>query len=254
VDRWVELTGCDNARDLGGLRLAGGGRTRSGVLIRADSVQHLAGDDVRILTEEVGLRTVVDLRAGVEVAREGRGPLRDADVAYHNLSFVPGEFVMPEDPRFPIIVQDFRSVDQVQHYLDMLRLAGERVAGALRVLARPKATPALFHCAAGKDRTGVLAALLLEIAGVEPNEIVADYELTNARLARVDARLAALPSYRASLEGTADDVGRTRCRPEVMAAFLEQVGRTWGGAAAWAGSAGLSDDELLAVRALLAGP
>jgi protein-tyrosine phosphatase len=249
----VKLTGCDNARDLGGLRLAGGGRTRSGVLIRSDTVQSLCADDVRVLVDEIGLRTVVDLRAEPEAVREGRGPLADTAVDYHNLSFIPGEFVMPDDPRFPLIMQDLQSVEQVEHYLNMVRLAGTAVARALRVLARPGATPALFHCAAGKDRTGVLSALLLEIAGAEPAEIVADYELTNARLALVDARLARLPSYRAALhDGSAEAVGRTRCRPEVMVTFLDTVERIWGGAAAWARSAGVSVGELAALRALLA--
>jgi len=252
MDRWVKLAGCENARDLGGLRLAGGGLTRSGVLVRSDTLQWLTAEDARVLAGDVGLRTVIDLRAELEAAREGTGPLPDL-IDYHNVSFVPGEWVMPDDPRFPLIVQDFRSIDQVEHYLNIPRLAGERVARVLRLLARPGATPALFHCAAGKDRTGVLAAILLEIAGVEPGEIVADYELTNLRLAAVDARLAKAPSYRSSLEGVPEDVDRTRCRPEVMAGFLAGLAREWGGAAGWARAAGVGEDELAALRGLLAG-
>ncbi len=128
---------------------------------------------------------------------------------------------MPDDPRYPAIVKDRDSADRIEHYLDYLRLAGDSVARALHLLAQPAAGPALFHCAAGKDRTGMLAALLLSLVGVHPEAIIADYVQTNERIDRVNARLADRPSYNHSV--TSLTSGQLACRPEVMRGFLAGV-------------------------------
>ena len=74
-ERWVDLDGAANVRDLGGLEVAGGGRTAPGVLLRSDNLQGLTGDDVGHLVGDRGVRVVIDLRTGVEVELEGPGPL-----------------------------------------------------------------------------------------------------------------------------------------------------------------------------------
>ncbi|WP_018504678.1 tyrosine-protein phosphatase [Parafrankia discariae] len=251
MHRWFDLAGTDNTRDLGGLPTSDGRLTRSGVLLRSDTLQELTAADVARLREVFGLRAVLDLRAPVEAAREGRGPLEYEDVAYHNLSFLPGEWIMPDDPRFPAIVKDLDSVDRVEHYLDYLRLAGNAVAGSVRLLAQPATGPALFHCAAGKDRTGVLSALLLGIVGVVDEAIIEDYALTNERIARVDARLARRPSYNRPEDPLTID--KMSCRPEVMRGFLGGVAEIWGGPAAWARAAGVPEEDLRSLRSLLVG-
>lgn len=251
MDRWLNLSGCDNVRDLGGLPTTDGARTRHGVLLRADSVQGLTPTDVILLRDTFGLRAVVDLRAREEALREGRGPLADEPVAYHHLSFLPGEWLMPDDPRYPAIVRDLGTAERVEHYLDYLRLAEDAVATAVRVLATPATGPALFHCAAGKDRTGVLAALVLDIVGVERAAILDDYVQTNERIARVNARLADRPSYRRQVNP--DDASQLSCRPEVMAGLLAGVDDAWGSPAGWARHAGLADTELQDLRSRLVG-
>ncbi|OHV55422.1 tyrosine-protein phosphatase [Frankia sp. B2] len=251
MERWFNMSGCDNARDLGGLPTLDGATTRWGVFLRTDSVQALTDGDVLTLRETFGLRMVIDLRAKEEAEREGRGPLAYEPVTYHNLSFLPGEWVMPDDPRYPAIVKDRDSADRIEHYLDYLRLAGDSVARALRLLAQPTAGPALFHCAAGKDRTGVLAALLLSLVGVHPEAIVADYVQTNERIDRVNARLADRPSYNHSV--TLLTSGHLACRPEVMRGFLAGVDAGWGGPAAWARHAGLTETDLRSLRTALVG-
>ncbi|AEH10844.1 MULTISPECIES: tyrosine-protein phosphatase [Protofrankia] len=249
MDRWFNLVGADNVRDLGGLPTRDGASTRPGQLLRGDTVQELTKDDVVTLRNNYGLRTVIDLRAEAEIAREGRGPLAAEAVAYHNLSFLPGEFVMADDPRYPLIVADRASQDRVEHYLDYLRGAPDAVAGALRLLADPGRLPALFHCAAGKDRTGVLAAVVLDIAGVERDAVIADYVASNERIDRVDRRLARRPTYdRARSSARTDGMS---CRPEVISRFLTALDDTWGGAAGWARHAGVPDDALRSLRANL---
>jgi hypothetical protein len=251
VHRWFDLAGCDNVRDLGGLPTLDGGLTRPGVFLRGDTPQELTAADVVRLRDEFGLRTVLDLRADAEAAREGRGALEKEPVDYHQLSFLPGEWVMPDDPRYPAIIRDRRSEDRIEHYLDYLRLAGGAVAEALRMLATPGRGPTLFHCAAGKDRTGVLAALALGIVGVEHEAIVADYVATNDRIDRVDARLTRLPSYNSGPDKLTAD--KLRVRAEVMVGFLAGVERTWDGPAAWARHAGVPEADLRTLRTRLVG-
>jgi protein-tyrosine phosphatase len=249
VDRWLDLTGNDNARDLGGLPVAGDGTTRLGVMIRSDTLQELTPTDVRQLVDGYGLRTVIDLRTPLEAEREGRGLLADQPVEYHNLPFVPDAYVVVDHPGHDLIVADRTEQERASHYLGYLDVAPKQVADALKVLAAPGGTPAIFHCAAGKDRTGVLAALLLEIAGVDREAVIDDYAQTNERLAGVEARLSRLPTYGAGLK--ARDLADIQCDPDTMRDVLGRLDETYGGAAGWATEHGVTDDEIAALRALL---
>lgn len=248
VDRWLPLQGADNARDLGDLPLRDGGTTRSRRLLRTDTVQELTEADVALLAGyPVGL--VVDLRTPVEAQREGGGPWGEHPVDYLNLPFVPDSVIVPDDPRHEVVVADRLQTDRVEHYLDYLRLAAPRVIAALEAVAQPRDDAVLFHCAAGKDRTGVLAALILEAAGVERDAVLDDYALTNERLHLIGARLARLPTY-------SGYVGRLR--PEDMAAdrttmkgFLERLDQEYDGAVGWLRSAGGSDELVAHLRARL---
>jgi protein-tyrosine phosphatase len=234
--RWLPLTGASNARDLGGLPLKSGGVTRHGVLLRSDTLQELTDADVAWL-QAAGLHTVIDLRAPAEAAREGRGPLADTEVAYASLPFIPDEAIIPDDPRHEVIVADRRERDRVEHYLDYLRLAAPRVVAALDLLASPGAAPALFHCAAGKDRTGVLAAIVLEMNGVERDAIIADFALTNERLHAVAQRLLRLPTYERGMRRISWQA--LQADPQTMRDFLLRIDDDLGGPSAWAVAHGL---------------
>ncbi|OAA24708.1 protein tyrosine/serine phosphatase [Frankia sp. EI5c] len=251
MHRWFDLAGTDNTRDLGGIPTADGRLTRHGVCLRSDTLQELTATDVLRLRQTYGLRTVLDLRAEEEIAAEGRGPLEHESITYHNLSFLPGRWIMPDDPRHAAIVQDIDSAARVERYLDYLRHAGDAAARAVRLLAEPASGPVLFHCAAGKDRTGVLSALVLGIVGVDRDAIVHDYVLTNERIAQVDARLARRPSY--NRPDNPLTVDKLVCRPEVMQGFLDSVQQIWGGPVGWALGAGLTEDDLNSLRARLVG-
>lgn len=259
VDRcWVELEGTVNTRDLGGLPLVGGGSTRAGVLLRSDSVQQLTAADVAALAG-LGLRTVLDLRTPVEAQREGRGRLANEPVAYHNLPFVADSVIIPPDEpaeaaapsTSAVVVGERRLDDRVGHYLMYLEQAGDQVAAALRLLADPAARPVLFHCAAGKDRTGVLAALAEEVAGVERDAVVADFTATNDVLPALRARLESMRTYADGVRALSD--AQLGMDPAVMVGLLSEVDRRYGGARAWARSAGVTDDELDALAAALRG-
>jgi protein-tyrosine phosphatase len=256
--RWIDLDGAVNVRDLGGLPAEDGGTTVSGRVLRADNLQDLSAADVDRLVTGLGLTTVVDLRSTAELTSEGPAPLDSvASVAHRHHP------VLPELGSATDVVADvlLTRADQDQsrypadpacgHYLGYLEDRPDQVIAALRSIARSPGA-ALVHCAAGKDRTGVVSALVLRVAGVRPEAIVADYAATGERAEALFARLRRSPTY-------ADDLrGKTalshRPRPETMAAFLEQLAARYGGAAGWLAEHGFTDEDLRLLRARLRQP
>ena len=241
------LEGCDNVRDLGGLPTVDGGQTRHGMLLRSATLQQATAADVLWLRDTFGLRQILDLRATEEAAREGRGLLELESITYHNLSFLATKWVFPEDPSYLALVRDRSSDDRVAHYLDYLRLAGPAVARAVQLICDADSGPTLFHCAAGKDRTGVLAALVLLIVGVDRDTIIADYLATNEYIHAIQERLSQLPSYEAGIR-TRTESDQLRVRPEVMAGFLDGIDEIWGGADGWARESGIPEASLAGLR------
>lgn len=173
----IALSAPANLRDLGGIPVAGG-VVRPGFAVRADDLSTIAPADAATLAGE-GLTAVIDLRSRVEVALTGRGPLADHAVAYHHLPLIadvraatagggpiPGHEAMGE------------------MYMAMVHDAAPQLVTALNVIAHTPGTTA-FHCAAGRDRTGVLAAVLLLVLGADDDAIVADYARTGDNMAAV---------------------------------------------------------------------
>ena len=245
--RWLALDGAVNARDLGGLPLAGGGETRVGVLVRADNLQGLSARDVALLLDGVGVRLVVDLRTGVEVELEGPGPLAGRiEIRHRSLHPEEGERtdvgVMPwRQGRFG----DAEESPAVRAYLGYLRDRPDSIVSALRDVAESDGA-AIVHCAAGKDRTGMVCALALEAVGVEREAVVADYVATGERIGPVLARLRSSPTYAHDLEGRPDEVHIPRA--ETMERVLELVDERFGGAVAWLSEHGFADDDLAGLR------
>ena len=155
--------GTANFRDLGGLPTEDGGCIRPGLLFRSDTLRELTAADVDVLVRRLGLQLVVDLRAPGEVAGEGRGLLEAEPVRHVNLA------LHSRDQR-PI--PDLTADTLVQHYLGYLAVSTAAAAEAFRLLAGD-GLPAVVHCAAGKDRAGVMAGLVLRAVGV-PADVVAE--------------------------------------------------------------------------------
>jgi hypothetical protein len=175
--------GCRNVRDLGGYPLPGGGLTRAGAIVRADSVRQLSDAGWQALVD-YGVRTVVDLRLPSEL--DGDPPDR-----------LPVEFVhaplveeLDEQGTAEIdAIADAHGDDVVSAtrdvYLEMLERNHAGVAGAFTAIAAARLGGVLVHCHAGKDRTGIVAALLLDLAGVDRALIGGDYAQSGVSLAEV---------------------------------------------------------------------
>ncbi len=247
VDRVVELESVHNFRDLGGYPTADGRRTRWGRIFRADGLQRLTETDVDIL-RPLGLRTVIDLRTVRELDERGSFPIDLHPVEFHHLPVIDVTWDRSErDADESLDPVDFLTTQ----YRALLAEGETRLADAFRLLAAPGALPAVFHCAAGKDRTGLLAALLLASLGV-PDELVAeDYGLSRAAMERTLAwagrqgpELLALWEQVPSIHLAAE--------PEAMLHVLAELRQRHGSVRAYVGSIGVDeavlarlDDELL---------
>lgn len=246
-DRWIELDGAVNVRDLGGLPIDGGGTTAPGVLLRSDNLQGLSDKDVQCLVGDLGVRTVIDLRTPAEVSAEGPGPLVHAGLRHVNLDLIPGWDPQRSDVG-RIVPHERREAGDMSHfYLGYLDDAPDQVVQALRELADADGAT-VVHCAAGKDRTGVVVALALVVAGVPREEVVADYALTAERIEAVRDRLVASPTYAEDMKRRPlDDM-----RPHALSMrhFLDRLDDR-GGIAAWLDSNGFSGAEQAALRTRL---
>lgn len=238
--RFVPLSGCSNFRDLGGLPTTNGSITTWGRVFRSDTLQELTDDDVKKVLDDIGLGTIIDLRTSREIKNEGRGPLEGEAVAYVHLPFIADLEVQDEVP-------ETEERDVLADYRHMLDTAGHIIAEAVHAVATSSA-PVVFHCAAGKDRTGILAALLESLVGVPRDVVVGDYELTNQVIKDICERLARFDTY---TNVKVNPWQSFRCRPEVMEGFLDLLHERHGGPEGWATAMGLDGGDLTSLRNLL---
>ena len=180
--RLIGLEAVHNFRDLGGYPTAGGRTTKWRTLFRSDGLYRLRGADDMSRVMQLGLKSVIDLRTEREQREQGIFPTDDIEVTFHHLSIADVTWSDTETPEFDDEVEFL-----VWGYRDMLKIGSSRFADAMHVLAQTDSLPAVFHCAAGKDRTGVLAALLLSSLGVDDAHICADYGLTQDAMQRTIA-------------------------------------------------------------------
>lgn len=239
---WIELENAVNVRDLGGLPVAGGKRLRTGQLVRSDNLQDLSPSDVTRLVDEIGVTTVVDLRSTGEVTSEGPGPLRAiASVEHLHLSLLPEFGEMTDVAKDALALNRERALQRDPEnvadafYFGYLEDRPESVVGALRAVATAPGA-ALVHCAAGKDRTGVVIALALSVLGVPREEIVADYEATGERIEQILDRLRSSPTYAADIDNV--PAHEHDPRPDIMRRFLDRLDSDHGGPLGWLGEHG----------------
>lgn len=244
--RRVGLDGPANFRDLGGYR-AGAHRLRRGRVFRSDSLSRMTEADVRHVVDELGVVTVVDLRAGHEVESYGHGPLGSEGVLVHHLPIA--DETRPERIERPPDAPDPSTLTLDRIYLLMLDRYADRFVRVLRTLADDANHPIVFHCAAGKDRTGLVAALLLSLLGVDDETVAGDYALTSEHIDELVDR------HRAQAEATGGTVevddAYLAAEALVMRAVLTEMRDRYGSAEAYLQSHGLEPEASTALRASL---
>jgi protein-tyrosine phosphatase len=215
MSRHIKFDRLHNFRDLGGYRAEDGRSVRWDRLYRSDSLGKLQGAD-RDRFLALGVRTVIDLRYPWEVAARGRVPDGEA-LAYFNLSVEHGPYDQAEiDPS----LDPWRFL--ADKYLEIALDGAAELRQALEVIASGNA-PLVFHCASGKDRTGLLAGLVLSLLGVAETDILADFALTELATERLIADWQA-----DNPERTLKWPGFGRAPEEVMRLFLSDLAATYG--------------------------
>lgn len=216
-DRTVEIPGVRNVRDLGGLEAARG-TVRRGLLLRSAAFEELAPEGADVLAR-LGVRTIIDLRLPAErTARPSR---------VHQFSGLAGV----AEVRIPL-VPDFEGSPDTPDgsYVFMIDRGAANIGAVIARLAEPGALPAIVHCAAGKDRTGIVVATLLSTLGVPIGQVHADFLRSNETLGErliypaqayaLDAALARMTETAGSLEGFLERHGVS---PQALAALQARL-------------------------------
>lgn len=261
------LEGTANFRDIGGLPLAGGGRTASGVLYRSDALssltphglETLAGSAIRVL---VDFRTPAEQQMAPDRLPAGR-PFRTLELPLFEGAFTG---LAQEEMQRANLAGDPEATARAakaaiaqlptlgQIYTGMLQDGASRFAAAARTVAAGDDSAALLHCTAGKDRTGVAVALILGAAGAERDGIVADYELSERNLAgEWSDRMLGMIAGMGVPVNEAIVTLVTRAPAGAITAALDWVEARHGGPAGYLRAGGLPDAELDQLRRRLHG-
>ena len=242
-ERRLEWEGCLNVRDLGGHPTEDGGETRMGAIVRADSVRRLTDAGWAALVD-YGVRTIVDLRLPSELEED---PPSEVPVGVVHVPFFE-EISLAEQAA--IAERWLTAPDDVSAtrdaYLEMLETYRANVAAAVSVVSRAPEGGVLIHCAGGKDRTGIVSALLLRLAGVGVDDIAADYGLSAENLK---------PTLEVWIAEAGDESERELRRrmgaspAEAMAEMLEQLEREHGSVAEYLLDGGATQEDLERARA-----
>jgi protein tyrosine/serine phosphatase len=235
-----------NARDLGGHPTEDGGETRWGSIVRADSVRQLTDAGWQAVAD-YGVRTIVDLRSDQELAEDPPAelPLRPVHVSFFQDRPEVWEQVEAASRRATTHAEATREV-----YLIFLEHFRSNVAAAIRAVANAPEGGVVVHCHGGKDRTGMVSAFLLRLAGVPIEEIATDYALSEERLRRRHEEWFA----EAADEHELERLHRIAATPaSSMVQVLEDLERRYGSVAGYLKAGGATDEDLERARARLRG-
>lgn len=242
--------GCLNVRELGGLPIRDGGETRFGAIVRADSIRQLSEEGWEALVDH-GIRTVIDLRGDHERADD---PPAESPVEVLHIPFLSGSQAdrdaLGEDLDAAVAAVPDVATATRDVYLIFLDRFRSNVAAAVRVVANAPEGGIVIHCVGGKDRTGLLSAFLLHLAGVDDEDIAADYALSEERLRTRHERWFAAAETEEELER----LRRIAQTPAAsMVGVFAELERGYGGVEGYLRGCGVTGAELELARARLRG-
>ncbi|WP_406279526.1 tyrosine-protein phosphatase [Embleya sp. NBC_00896] len=235
--RHVGFARLHNFRDVGGYRTADGRTVQWGRLYRSDSLGKLEGADWDAFLA-LGVRTVIDLRYPWEIEHRGRVP-EHSSLSYHNLSIEHRPYNQPD------LTEDIEPGPYLAaRFAEVAEDGVAEIREALALIAAADRAPVVFHCASGKDRTGLIAALVLSLLGVSDEDIVADFALTELATARL------LADWRAEHGGASPRwPGFGRAPAEVMRLVLAGLSTTYGSPHAYVvEQLGFTEPEIATLR------
>jgi protein-tyrosine phosphatase len=232
----IELAGCLNFRDLGGYPTPDGAMVRWRTLFRSDGLHRLSTDAIMHLRDVVRLGEVIDLRSSAERKSDGCGPLADEPIRFHHLPLFDGETRQTDSHAVRTLAD---------RYFLLAEFAKTPIARVIETIARSE-EPLVYHCAAGKDRTGLISAIVLGLLGVREEIIVADYAATRENLDAIVERLMSLEGYRSILDALPPDT--MHAEPETMIDFLGRIRAEYRSMHEYASSAGVSKEVVGLLR------
>lgn len=236
----LQIDGLVNVRDLGGLQVQDGRVIRSRQVIRSDNPKGMTEQGQLDLSEEVAPALVVDLRMLLEVTHEGYVIGHESARMVH-LPMIPQSGITPEQ------IEAGGADNLVDDYLRQIETNAPSIIEALRLMADPQNRPLVVHCTAGKDRTGVVIAMLLDILGVSHENIVADYHVTTTNMAPIIERIRSAQVFKDNgLAGAPDWIFASE--PDTMREFLARMTSNYGSAEEWARAKGLDASDINSLR------
>ena len=238
--RHLDLEGAYNVRDLGGYRTSDGRITRWKTFLRADGLHRLPAESQAALVD-YGVRTVIDLRRSQEIQDRPDPFFGSSQVKYYHQN-LSGDVSLAQGGDPPERADVAQRISE--GYCRLLDRRHSVVREILVTLAQPDALPALFHCAAGTDRTGIISALLLGIAGVTPEIIAEDYTLSARYIINLVLAEAESPDENLTLER----FQQNNCPPEVMLLTLQHLEKRYGGVEGYSSAIGLMQDQIDSLR------
>lgn len=236
----LRIDGLVNVRDLGGLQTHDGRVIRTRQVIRSDNPKGMTEQGQLDLTNVVAPALVVDLRMVLEVTHEGYTIEHESARMVH----LP---MLPQSGITPAQIEAGGADNLVDDYLRQLETNAPSITEALRLMANPENRPLVVHCTAGKDRTGIVIAMLLDILGVSHENIVADYHVTSVNMAPIVDRIRGAQVFKDNGLATAPD-WIFASEPETMRAFLVGMTNTYGSAEEWARAKGLDASDITRLR------
>jgi protein-tyrosine phosphatase len=221
--RQIGFESIANFRDLGGYHTSDGKTVTWRRIFRSGQLHEMTQNDFKQLGDSLGLAAVIDLRSTFEIERQGIGLLSGSDIKYHNISFISdGGNRTANEIRYKGLT------DMSGLYLNLMRQKdfGKRLVEALEIISATENQPLVFHCSAGKDRTAILAAILLGVLGVKSQDIIEDFCLSAPYSEVLKKRMEGDPRWAKDAKALPDFFWKVS--PDSMALFLSALNKEHG--------------------------